>query len=280
MKKIQMHIEVDGDQAWVFKDRACPCIPEAPLHGMLRWVLEQLHTGSCELETEEAGEVVTLIFGKAAAQTFEAPVREKAEEHFGRRYAALNIAGLFAHAREAGVEPKHADIVKQAHGMATPHSAARMNTDFHYAFELTRILERIHEKTFVFTSPPIKGRVGDDVSRMVGEATRAYLFGLNRACISLCRALMEGALKERVRWEAVRDEQYQSPNEKGYLEALIDAAAKESVLNEAMKKVAHSIRRAGNAALHGPEPSDKFSWEILQGARALVEHVCARGTRR
>jgi hypothetical protein len=275
MKHIRAQIEIDGDQAWTYTIRSCDYIPDAPLHDMLRWVLEQLHTGSCRLEKDDTGDVVSVVFGKGAAQTFPAPVWENAEQSFQQRYAAINIAGLFALAREGGIRPEDAGIAEKARVTATEN--AFMNTDFHYAFQLVKTLKRIHEKTFVFTTPPIAGRVGADVSRLLREATRAYLFGLNRACISMCRALIEGSLKERVPRQAVRDEQYQF--DKGPLQALIDVSAQRGVLDDTMRKVAHSIRQAGNEALHEKEPTDERSWEVLLGTRALIEHACARTDR-
>lgn len=276
MKKIQMHIEIEGDQAWAFTTRSFPKSDGAPLHERLQWILEQLNMENCTVQIDEMGDAVSIVIGKDAAPEFESPVLENAERHFVRRNMALNIAGLFARSREEGADPKFAGLAEEARSLSAQHGG-HLSTDIHYAFELLKILERIQKKTFVFKTPAIAGRVGPDISRLVGEATRAYLFGLNRACISMCRALIEGALNERVPYNVVREEQYQA--DKGYLEALIDASATCGFLNDRMRKTAHLIRDAGNKALHGKEPADSRAWEVLSGARAIVEYLCSENVR-
>ena len=50
----------------------------------------------------------------------------------------MSIAGVLAKARERGVEPEHEELVEKA--MRLVNENAKMNTEFHYAYELVDIL--------------------------------------------------------------------------------------------------------------------------------------------
>src|SRR5262245_48498842 len=149
-----MDIEIEGDTAWIFDIRSCGELPDAPLYLVLRWILQQLHFGSWQLEIDAAGDAVTLVIGKDAAISFDKPVADTAVQYAQARQRAVILARLFATGREEGVEPEHAALAEQVRVSATENGY--MNTEFHYAFHLTGILERIRDHTFVFSSPPIK----------------------------------------------------------------------------------------------------------------------------
>ena len=102
----------------------------------------------------------------------EASSAEEAIKEVTQRHLAVNFAGVLATARERGVEPEHADLVEKAKLLATVN--AKMNTDFHYAYELVNILERISHRTFVFDAPPIIGRADPQTMDLLQEATRCY----------------------------------------------------------------------------------------------------------
>lgn len=265
-----MSIEVEGDRAWLFDIRTCGG-PDEPLHGMLRWIVQQLHLGCWSREEDELGDVTTLIVGKDAAPSFDEPVVRRAIEHDQKRQLALDLARLFAQSREGGVEPKYAGLSE--HIRLTATHDGQTNTEFHYAFELLDILKRIREKTFVFTSPPIKGALPDRVSHLLREATRAYLFKLNRSCVALCRALLESALSERVNSADVLQERMRT--KRGELECVISVATRTGMLKGKASSRAHVIRMAGNAALHGDEPSDDTAWGILLDVRHILEGLAA-----
>src|SRR5262245_5034266 len=267
-----MTIEVQDGQAWIFDTRSCSELPEAPLHSVVRWVLQQLNYGCFLLEREEGGDAVTLILGKEAAIQFEDPALDTAIEHQRRRAFALSAARLFAQAREEGVEPKYADLAEQAR--LTAADAACMNTEFYYAFLLVDILERIRAKTFVFTCPPIKGILPQAVSRLLGEATRSYLFACTRSVVALCRAVLEASLEAVVEPGRVLQERFNT--KKGELECLINVAIRDGILTSAAGQLAHRTRRSGNSALHGDAPSDDESWATLLDTRHIVEELQRR----
>jgi hypothetical protein len=109
----------------------------------------------------------------------------------------------------------------------------------------------------------------------MGEATRAYLFGLNRSCVSLCRALLEAALHERVDMTQLLQDRLQdrSRPKKGELESLINLGVR-TLGADALEK-AHLIRKAGNDAMHGKEPSDDDAWAVLLDTREILERLLA-----
>jgi hypothetical protein len=260
-------IEVDGNEAWMFDERSCGELPDAPLHVVLRWALEQLHFGCWRLEPDDKGESVTLVLGRDAAIVLPEPVIESAIEHRRRRDLALNFAGLFAQYREQGIEPTFEEMAETARITASEN--AYMNTDFYYAFELAGILGRIRENTFLLRNVPLRGRLPERVSRLMGEATRAYMFRLNRSCVSLCRALLEAALSEQVDTSELLQERFRT--KKGELECLVNLGVK--ALGGGALEKAHAIRKTGNEAMHGTEPSDDAAWAVLLDTREILEQL-------
>ena len=122
---------------------------------------------------------------------------------------------------------------------------------------------------------PLKGRLPESVSRLLGEATRAYLFALNGSCVSLCRALLEATLKERVDRTELLQAMLQDRfgKKKGQLECLIDLGVR-SLGSDALEK-AHRTRIAGNEAIHGGEPPDGKAWAVLLDTREVLERLLA-----
>ena len=96
--------------------------------------------------------VHTIVLGQGAASA--ASAAEIAEE-IQKRSLAVDVAGIFARARERGVEPENEEEYEKAMRLANEYG--KMNTEFHYAYELVDILERISKKTFVFDAPAIVG---------------------------------------------------------------------------------------------------------------------------
>lgn len=265
-----MGIEVNGNQAWMFESRSCGELPDAPLSHVLRWALEQLHFGCWRLEPNEKGENATLVLGAGAAFQLAEPVVDIAIDHKRRRDLALNFAALFAQYREQGVEPSAEEMTETARLTATEN--AYMNTDFYYAFELTNILDRIRDRTFLLGNVPLRGRLPEAVSKLMGEATRAYLFRLNRSCVSLCRALLEAALGEIVDQSALLNERWQT--KKGDLECLVNLGV--ASFGARAVDTAHQIRKAGNDALHGPEPTDEAAWGVLLDTREMLGKLLSK----
>ena len=213
-------------------------------------------------------DVHTVVIGQRAAD-FETV--EEAIEHAQRRSLAVNIAGLLATARERGVEPKYEGLTKKAKISATENF--HMNTEFHYAYELVDILENISRHTFVFDAPPIVGRAKPQTLDLLQEATRCFLFGLHRACVAICRAVLEDSLAQRVPETSLMEEKMQSSKEDGELTILINAAVRARVLPPELSSMAHGIRQEANKALHKSDRKVKNSWQIILDTRTIVEKV-------
>ena len=121
----------------------------------LRWMLQQLRFGHFRVEDMENEEVLAVSIGRGigrgAAPTDE--TRESIIEETGERLRAVNLAGLFAEARESGISPEVSDLAETVRSTAAS-GAGVQNAEYHYAIELTGILKRIRERSFVLDSPP------------------------------------------------------------------------------------------------------------------------------
>lgn len=87
---------------------------------------------------------------------------------------ALNFAGILAKAQEQGIEPEFVELSERATVIGHSASAGRMNTEFHYAFELVGILRRIAASTFLFVAPPVMGIASPSVVDQLRESTRCF----------------------------------------------------------------------------------------------------------
>lgn len=268
-----MSIEIHDGSPWIFRSRSCGELPDAPLHEVLRWVVEQLHFGHFVVEHDDRGDGVSLTLGQAAA--FARPIKANlAHEYEEMRNRALTVAGIFAAARERGVEPQYADLSDKANSVARNNDTGQMNTDFYYAFELVSLLRRLAKTTFLFEAPPILGQANATVIEMLGEATRCFLFGLFRSSTSVCRACMEAVLRSAVRPDQLLNEVWKT--KRGEIESLINVALREGILTEPFGGAAHRVRQVGNDAAHGKQLSAEVSWEVLQHTRQIAEQICGR----
>jgi hypothetical protein len=139
------------------------------------------------------------------------------------------------------------------------------NTEFHYAFELVKVLARVNKKAFNLVAPPISGVAPPSVVAYLRESTRCWLYGFHGASVALGRACLEESLKARL---PVRE------TAKGTtLEILIEAAERRRILDDCMAKVAHTVRKSANDFLHGESITEKKSRETLDATRSLVEQI-------
>ena len=97
------------------------------------------------------------------------------------------------------------------------------------------------------------------------EATRAYVMGLPQACIALCRATLEQALKEQL------GRQLSGTFVKFH--DLIDEAYKYHLLDRTTKAIAREVANDADEVLH-EKPSDPNQAEgVLIKLRGLVQHI-------
>jgi hypothetical protein len=268
-----MSIEIHNGSAWIFGRRSCGTLPTARVHEALVWVLQQLSVGHFVVEQDGQGDGVSLTLGQAA---YAKPINpEHAEEYEQNRLRSLTIARIFAKAREQGVEPEYAGLSDTANAMARESTTGRMNTAFHYAFELASLLRRISDATFLFDAPPILGRAEPKVVDMLGEATRCLLFGLFRSSVSVSRTCLEAVLRSVVPAEDLRTEIRST--QRGEIESLIKIAVRQGILTEPLGRAAHDVRKRGNDAIHGTQLDEASTWDVLDHTRQIVEHVYRNG---
>ena len=260
-----------GRGQWCLGEMIDP-LPQAPLYSVLRWILDHINAGCSSFVGEGDGQPAhSVVLGQMASS--EASSAEEAIKEVTQRHLAVNFAGVLATARERGVEPEYADLVEKTKLLATVN--AKMNTDFHYAYELVNILKRISHRTFVFDAPPIIGRADPQTMDLLQEATRCYLFGLHRACVTVCRTVMEDSLKQRVPRPSLLEEGMQS-GKSGDLERLINAAVRARVLPPEFRKKAHDIRQLANDVLHKADRDVPDPWPFLLDTRTIVDAVHTR----
>jgi len=274
-----MPIEIHDGVPWIFRKRSSGELPADPLSDVLTWVVEQLNFGHFVVERDAEGDGVSLTLGQAAA--FSKPLKLDAAADFAEsRSRSVIVAGLFAKAREHGVEPEHAGLSEKANAVARDSDTGKMNTEFHYAFELVSLLRRISQATFLFEAPPVLGRAESKLIEMLGEATRCLFFGLFRSSAAICRACMEAALESAVDNEELRLEMA-SPRaggrKPGKIESLIAISVRRGALTEPLGDAAHFVRKTGNDAVHGFQSLDEqLAWKVLDRTRHIVEHVFMR----
>ena len=208
---------------------------------------------------EPDGSVTSLMTGQFALHESES--MEDFGQYISRALKAVNIAGLFAQARERGIPPQLANFSKRISQEAT--EGARLFAEFHYAFELTKILARIEKKNFKLKDLPID-LAPESVQAYLGESSRLWLDGLHGASVVLSRASLELSLRARLEGKS---------DAVDCLEALIDKGPENGLLALSDHKIAHTIRRGANAVLHGDSVTELQSREALEGVRTLVERL-------
>ena len=277
MKKVAIKLETEHDKIWTYLDRSAGQWDDLRMYRALRWMVQQLNFGHFQVEDEENGETLSVLIGRSAA--LEDAAQDDVIEESKKRFRAVNLAGLFAQAREKGIEPEHVGLAEKIKREAGP--GAFLNTEFYYAFELIDILKKIRGKSFVLEAPPILGKDSPWAVSLLGEATRCYLFDLNRASISLCRACMEQSLRDKVPSAELRQEKRKT-KKRGDLECLVSAAFRLDLLDKPHHGLADEVRQRGNKMLHrkpqgkpenGSLGMDGDSWEILCKTRAVVSFL-------
>lgn len=269
-KTVNFKVEIADEKVWSYVSPSCGDPADAPVHEILRWVLEQINFGNWAITEDSKGRASSLTVGLAAAATADELTINELAAKVKSRLQAINWAGVFARAREEGISPMHSDLAEKIRMTATDDAYG--NTEIHYAFELLDLLAHIRASTFVFASPPIHGKVGPDVVSLLREATRAYLLGLDGSCIAICRALLEETLQDRVKRAALLDEMKKTT--KGQLECLINLSLRNGALDPSLEQQAHAIRKAGNQVLHRTGYRSRLdAWAVLLDTRAIVEEL-------
>jgi hypothetical protein len=278
-RTIRFTIGVHAEGLWARVQPELHDPEDAHVSQILRWVLEQMNFGQWAHTTDDQGRLTSVAVGLPLAATGNETTVDAYAERVRTRLAAVNFAGVFARAREEGIDPSTHDLAEKVRLTATEEGGYR-NTEMHYAFELLDILAGIRRNTFVFKAPPIAGVAAPEVLAILREATRAYLFNQMRSCVSLCRSLVEASLESRVEKREIAEERQRTRLDKGTLECLIDVASRRGILKRPMAAQAHEIRKLGNRVLHARSaPAPERVWAVLLDTREIVESVYAKRLR-
>ena len=273
MRELTFGMEEVGQSYWTYKQRSPGDPGSGPLYPVLKWIVEQLNLGNFEVAFDEDKEVVGITLGRDAIPKVSS--KDAALEHARSRFMTVSLAGAFAKAREEGVEPQFEGLSNKV--TLSANEQAYTNTELHYALELVKVLGRFRKWTFIFSAPPILGKVPEKLIWYLGEATRCFLYGLHRACIALCRACLEEALSVKVKGTKegmAALSEYRHAHPKRELECLIAVAHNMGYLEDDFwLKEAHKIRMRGNDILHRETVKEENSKETLLKLRGILEHL-------
>ena|ERR1700733_4120143 len=185
---VTVHVERAENGFWTYLRRSAGDLPGTSLHSVLKWIIEQLNFGHFEKQRDSRNDVVPMTIGRAAA--LGPSSGHEALEHAKRRLFSVNVNGLLAKARESGITPEHAHLSKTVTQQSTDWT--HRNTEFHYAFELVKVLARLNKKTFNLEAPPITGAAPASVVSYLSESTRCWLYGFHGASVALTRKFHQG----------------------------------------------------------------------------------------
>lgn len=123
-------------------------------------------------------------------------------------------------------------------------------------------------------------RVPRSVDNYISEAASCYRYGFDLACISLCRAAIEEALKYRLKEKFGREaivewNKDQERWEEADLSKLIDRASSDYEILQ-FQQQAHEIRMAGNKCVHGKLKGEQVrcaASEVLIDSRLIVQDL-------
>jgi hypothetical protein len=264
-------VEHTGKGYWAYLEgnRSPGAVPEAPLHLSLAWVLQQIVFGHAQRIVDEDGEVVGLRIGRLVPNT--CSTRDEAAEHALREYYALQLAGILAEFREKGSDPDLARLDESCWQTAPEQMRARMEA--YYGLSLMKLLGRLSKKFPQLEHLPIVPNAPAAMRGHLAEATRCFLLKLDRACVALCRACLEEALKSRLtgpmleEWHREMARKRRTSGDRGPMCALITVCARHGLL-KGREKDAHEIREAGNRVLHDTANIDAYG--VLSKTRKLI----------
>jgi len=280
----QLCIEPSGKGFWSYRAfrRSAGASQDTPIHERLKWILEQINLGHVVATVEENGDVVALTIGKGAP--LKAAGADEAADLAGKALVGLDLVGLFAESREKGTSPTTHAFEKSAWESSSEHM--RWRIEIHYGLILCELLGRVSEKLPKLGLLPILENAPERTLNFLAEATRCYLFKLDRACIALCRACLEDALNAILTprlnddWMREMEKNKRTCRNPQSMRALIEVCLRDGVLRD-LKQDAHYVRKAANKILHmklGPsEPQNEdVAGNVLNKTRMLIGSIHGR----
>ena len=127
----------------------------------------------------------------------------------------------------------------------------------HYATEVLGKLDTIVSRALRLEHLPLSTAPNSSVKRYFRKAHDAYLYGFDTACVALCRAIVEAALKDVV---LLKDRAHES------VVGVIHLAKHRGLLNAERAAWAEEVYGAGNLAIHKHEAfQKKYPAERVRG---------------
>lgn len=157
--------------------------------------------------------------------------------------------------------------------------------DAYFAKEVLSKLPRIVNRVSALPDLDIQGIPNERVRKYFEEAHRCYLYGFPFACVVLCRAIIESAIKEVLNLYTAQEKNPISVEGKSVrdpeLKELIPLAHQRGVLSENGTVCADDVRKSGNAATHPDSYPQRFKQlfkrervdEVLANTRKVLSEL-------
>ncbi len=162
-----------------------------------------------------------------------------------------------------------------------------------YAFEMLSKLNQVvdRSKTEAVREILLLEKVPEQVDDYVVEAAVCFRYGLDKACLAVCRAALEQILKRKI--ERTRGKKALQKTTSGgkpvqkNLYDFIEDARGWKYLDDELAGAAHEIRKWGNGAVHNPKRGNipipksterifmrKLAEEALLNSKRILRHLC------
>ena len=154
--------------------------------------------------------------------------------------------------------------------LLTQPESLRMHLEKKYARDLIKLFPKIVKRADSDLQRLLKQSVepSDMVKRYVNEAMRCYIYGHFLASLLVCRAAIEASLEDRLPATEVLN------MKEGKLITLIDQAREKGLLDGALQKWAHEVRKLANDAAHLERLVSEDECRLsLQKTRGILEHL-------
>lgn len=211
----------------------------------------------------------------------EIPTQEEIEEYFADSDSLDDvrkdvIAGyLWRKFVNMMIEQKESLTVPEFLGPWVPDASNKNYLEDYYAYQMVDMLPQIVERAQALAVTIVKNKPSKDIVFILREAFKSYIYGLNVACICICRCVLEQLLEE-----SLKDKKnklvslgfYRRPDgrEKGKFEILIERALHEKILDSPGSVIAKRIVRRGNEAAHDGKASDREATKVLSDIQLLL----------
>lgn len=153
----------------------------------------------------------------------------------------------------------------------------------YYAYQMVDMLPQIVERAQALAVTVVNSKPRKEIVVILREAFKSYIYGLNVACICICRCILEQLLEDSLkdkRNKLVTLGFYRHPDgrDKGKFEILIERALHEKVLDFPGSVIAKRIVKRGNEAAHDGKASERDTTKVLSDIQVLLKDYFLKKT--